>query len=161
MNPIARLERSKRVFWSRVAVTSNMYDCWPWMLKPHDPFGYGGFYFEGRTHPSHRIAWMFAKRKIPKGLCVLHRCDNPPCCNPAHLFLGTKADNAHDRHRKGRTNAARGEQQGGAKLTSADVILIRAACASGQRHKDIRARFGVSRSSVGLIANRVRWAHVS
>jgi hypothetical protein len=65
--------------------------------------GYGTIRYQGRMQKAHRVAWQLAHGPIPKGLLVCHRCDNPPCCNVAHLFLGTVADNNRDRHAKGRT----------------------------------------------------------
>jgi HNH endonuclease len=64
--------------------------------------GYGLQKFRGKTRLAHRVAWMLANGEIPDGLCVLHRCDNPPCVNVDHLFLGTHADNVADKMAKGR-----------------------------------------------------------
>jgi hypothetical protein len=72
--------------------------------------GYGVLRFEGQNHLAHRAAWAVANGPIPTGLCVLHKCDNPKCINPDHLFLGTIADNCHDRHAKGRD--AKGDNHG-------------------------------------------------
>lgn len=72
-----------------------------------DAKGYGRIGFRGRTWKTHRLAWMFANGPIPSGLQVRHSCDNPPCCNPAHLLLGTNADNMRDmRERGGHMKAA-------------------------------------------------------
>ena len=70
-------------------------DCWEW-LKCRDRDGYGS---TGRGS-AHRLAWSLVNGPIPNGLCCLHSCDNPRCCNPAHLFLGTHADNVADKVRK-------------------------------------------------------------
>lgn len=74
--------------------------CWDW-LGYKQPEGYGTFPHRG-THYAHRVSYQLHVGPIPDGLHVLHSCDNPPCSNPAHLFLGTVADNMHDRDRKGR-----------------------------------------------------------
>lgn len=87
-------------FWAKVD-RRGPDDCWEWTAGCNRK-GYGKFSLDGATRQSHRISWELANGQIPEGLCVLHRCDNPPCCNPAHLFLGTHADNHADRSLKGR-----------------------------------------------------------
>lgn len=88
-------------FWAQVHKSG---DCWEWKGKRY-PSGYGRhskFY-------AHRVAYELVHGPIPAGMFVCHRCDNPPCCNPAHLFLGTPEDNAKDRERKGRGGAKKRE----------------------------------------------------
>ena len=90
-------------FWDRCIPEPNT-GCWLWMDCAHE-FGYGLLKIGGRKGPvvrAHRYAWELHNGPIPRGLFVCHRCDNPPCCNPAHLFLGTNADNVRDMRRKGR-----------------------------------------------------------
>ena len=87
-------------FWNKVD-RRGPDDCWPW-LKGKDRKGYGQTTIAYQHHRAHRLAWELANGPIPAGLCVLHRCDNPPCCNPGHLWLGTQRDNAHDAIAKGR-----------------------------------------------------------
>lgn len=85
----------------RYAVDDNT-GCWNWLLGKDDS-GYGLLRINNKNVRAHRLFWEEMVGPIPPGLCVLHKCDNPPCVNPAHLFLGTKGDNNTDRHRKGRT----------------------------------------------------------
>ena len=120
------------------------------------PGGYGQLTHNRRHYMAHRFAYELAHGPIPGGLCVLHRCDRPACVNPHHLFLGTIADNNADKVAKGRSSS--GEQNGMAKLTEADVRVIR--CAPGL-HREIAERFGVSRGLVGMIRRRDIWREVA
>jgi hypothetical protein len=89
--------------WTNVGRDGDPDACWPWLRSTNDK-GYGRLMMGGKAGiAAHRAAWTVTNGPIPKGLNVLHRCDNPPCCNPAHLFVGTQADNNADRHAKGRT----------------------------------------------------------
>jgi hypothetical protein len=101
-------------------------------------------------------------------MLVCHHCDNPPCCNPAHHFLGTKSDNALDAVKKGlwgtydrKARAARGEQSGGAKLTTTVVLEIRACAAAGVHLGEIALHYGIHRDHARRIVTRKSWAHVS
>ena len=104
---------------------------------------------------AHRLAWELANGPIPAGLSVLHRCDNPRCVNVDHLFLGTQRDNVLDSICKGRYNVF-----GRQKLNAAQVLEIRALAASGLRHKDIAAQFGIARNTVSGIVSGASWAHL-
>ncbi len=86
---------------------------------------YGKFYLNGKRERAHRVSWMIHRGKIPKGMHVLHRCDNPPCVNPDHLFLGSNQDNVDDKMSKGRLATKHGESNVNSKLTWNDVRTIR------------------------------------
>lgn len=137
-------------------------DCWLWRGHRH-PSGHGqigrGRRADGLTY-THIAAWEIASgRKVPPGMCVCHRCDNPPCVNPAHLFLGTKADNTNDMLAKGRH--PHGEKASWAKLREKDVERIRAMRADGLTQREIADHLGVSRALVGLILQGKRWPHLA
>lgn len=137
-------------FWSRVQIGGND-ECWPW-LGAKKAAGYGNITIESgvvrTTIGSHRLAWEYANgRSVPTGMCICHRCDNPPCCNPKHLFLGTQADNMADKIAKGRDP----------RMLKPETILAIAAClARGMKHREIREELGVSESAV----QRVKYFHL-
>jgi hypothetical protein len=141
--------------------------CWEWQ-GAHHKRGYG-LTTLAVTHGKrqkwyvHRLVWTFVHGEIPEGLNVLHRCDNPPCCNPAHLFLGTLAENCADRHAKGRTH--KGETASLHRLTEAQVREIRQIAAAGVQgfavsRSAIGRRYGVARATIDDVVNRVTWKHV-
>ena len=147
-------------FWSRVAVVADSTSCWEWQ-GARNYAGYGVVNWRNRQVRCHRLAYMLAHGEIPQGLKVCHRCDNRACCNPSHLWLGTDADNIHDRDRKGRHGArrfpermsrGRGESSRFAKITDAAVEAIRTSYIPGQtRQIDLAMRFDISRTQVGRI----------
>ena len=94
---------------------------------------------------THRVAWMLEHGAIPDGMQVLHRCDNPPCCNVDHLFLGTQLDNMRDMDAKGRRGSRRGEQHHSAKLTDAEVQDLRRLAAILKNDAEVGRRFGISK----------------
>jgi predicted XRE-type DNA-binding protein len=106
---------------------------------------------QGRMHLAHRIAWELERGPIPEGICVLHRCDNPPCVRVDHLFLGTVGDNNADRDAKGRQVALRGEEHGSAKLTEEQVAAIRELASADVPQALIARAVGVSQSHVSLL----------
>ncbi len=115
------------------------------------PFGYGQISNPGGIPKrTHCLMWEIVFGPIPEGLCVLHTCDNPPCCNPAHLFLGTRTDNAADKVAKGRQ--AKGETL--SKLTLEQVKAIRADQRSGYV---VAKEYGVNGSTICRIRTGTRW----
>ena len=141
-------------FWTKVDRSGGPDACWEWM-GARAPWGYGNAWISGVSRSAHRAAWEAVHGPISDGLWVLHRCDNPPCCNPAHLFLGTQADNMRDAARKGRVGVHN------KKITEDDVRVIRSrVAAGGEFHRVIAADYGISLGQVGKIARRQIWAWV-
>ncbi len=149
-------------FWSRVDKSG---DCWLWQ-GGHLKAGYGTIQQggrAGRTLATHRVAWELTYGPIPPGLYVCHHCDNPPCCNPDHLFLGTHLENSLDRVAKGRAVrfAPRGERCGRAKLTDGSVRAARALyTAGGISNREVARRFNVHPNTMYAVLHNKTWAHV-
>lgn len=123
-------------------------ECWEW-CGSRDTSGYGLIQFNHRIHKTHRLMYYLARGDIPAGFWVLHKCDNPPCVKPTHLFLGTGKDNSQDREMKGRHIPARGEKVGTAKLTAKDVLEIRRLhYEQGYGKWRLAKMFGVSRRAI-------------
>jgi hypothetical protein len=136
-------------------------ECWEW----NGARGVDGY---GRVQRAHRVMWTEANGPIPKGMIVCHKCDNPPCVRPDHLFLGTPRDNALDRDRKGRRDFSHllraprpvGEQTRHV-LTEAQVLKMRRIYSRGATSQAALARrFVVSKSLVQAIVSRKIWRHV-
>lgn len=154
--------------------------CWPWTayrrVHGYGEIGAGGR--RGRILKAHRVAYELENGPIPDGMVVRHKCDNPPCCNPAHLELGTQQDNIADMSERGRWDvngprnlprgdshplrrrphlAARGERVGGAKLTADDVRTI---LASPDSQRVLARRFRVDRRTIAFIRQGKTWKHI-
>lgn len=131
--------------------------CWEW-LAFCDKDGYGKCNFNRQSKLVHRIVWELINGLIPNGLSVLHKCDNPRCCNPEHLFLGTHLDNNRDMVAKGRNNPSKGEKQRSHKLTELDVIAIRKRYANGEKKvSKLANEYGVNRNTIYDVINRKYW----
>lgn len=148
-------------YWPKVDTSAGPDLCWPWIGK-RDPNGYGNFDAHPGMRSAHRFAYFLAHGEIPEGMFVCHRCDNPPCQNPGHLFLGTQADNMADMWGKGRavTPFRNGSGNPLAKLTEQSVREIRRLVSEGVPQKELAALHGVSRPTISLVVSRKLWAHV-
>jgi hypothetical protein len=149
-------------------------ECWLWTACTNG-VGYGRFGIDSakRTVYAHRLGYFLEYGVDPGNLMVCHKCDQPLCQNPRHLFLGTKGDNNRDSVAKGRhawkdehlwrqhpEQAPRGERNGCAKLTEADVIEIRRLYAAGWLQREIGEKFGVRNKTVSKIVRLERWKHL-
>ena len=153
---VTGLKRTEHRFWTKVDKRSAA-ECWEWTAGRHRR-GYGKYSVNRSTLPAHRVAWVLTHGEIPEGLLVCHACDNPPCVNPAHLFLGTAKDNAADRDTKGRANTPVGERSAFAKLTDSEVLAIRA-CAA-EPLKALATRYHVSAATISRVRHNLIWKHL-
>jgi hypothetical protein len=138
-------------FWNKVDKSG---DCWVWTAGKIQ--GYGSFSQDNKHIPAHRYSWFIHNGPIPDGLLICHHCDNRPCVNPAHLFLGTRADNQRDMAEKGRSLF--GERNSRSKLTEADVLAIRGN--NDLSRYELAELFNVSYSNITSIITRQRWKHI-
>lgn len=161
-----RFKPTEQRFWEKVDVCDDD-ECWEWTAAKAR-MGYGNFALRhGVLIPAHRLSWILAHGMIPEGLWVLHRCDNPPCVNPAHLFVGTRQDNLDDMVAKRRhwahkgESITKGERNGRAKLTDAQVREIRDRyAAGGVSQPQLGREFGVTHAIIGNVVRRESWVHV-
>ena len=139
-------------FWEAVAVSRPATDeCWEW-TKARTPSGYGHLVWGNKFTYAHRLAWELTHGPIPDGMCICHHCDNPPCCNPAHLFLGTYQDNTLDSVAKGRW----GGRSKLRKLTMEQALEIRRRWADGTASQAAMGReYGLSTGAIfALVHNK-------
>lgn len=187
LDVMAFSEEDQKNFWSKVEIKRPK-DCWPWIAAvTHD--GYGRYTMRRQHNMAHRVAFRMKIGEIPKGLCVCHHCDNPGCCNPSHLWLGTNWDNSLDSLMKGRL--ARGKRNGAythpekirrgkahpfkinpmlhafgesvntAKLTASHVIAIRRFYATGKHTmQSLAMRFKISKANIDFIVKGKTWKHL-
>lgn len=169
--PIPELtERDKARFWAKVDVRGKD-ECWEWIAAGAD-FGYGIFRIGSKKYYSHRVSWVLERGLIPEDILVLHECDNPPCCNPIHFFLGTQKINIHDAMKKRRLacgdrngarihpGARRGDRNGNSKLTKFKVLEMRKLYSEGETQVSIAKYFEIGQSHVSRIVNKKNWDHV-
>jgi hypothetical protein len=146
-------------FWSKVDCSGGPDACWPWTAA-FDSWGYGQFRVDGKNVIASKFAFKI-ENELPPGLNVLHKCDNPPCCNPGHLYAGTHKQNAADMVTRGRH--AHGERGGLAKLT--DLQVLEARLRFRPKHPvhgctAMAKEFGVSVQSLHLAITGKQWAHL-
>ena len=146
-------------FWAKAEKSTG---CWEWSGGKSGS-GYGYIGFRGRLWRAHRVAWVLTNGEILEGMFICHTCDNPPCINPSHLWVGSCADNNADCMSKGRAaygaSPQGGIDNGNAKLTAEDVLAIRA-IGSTRTAKEVAVQYGVSESNIFMIRHRETWRHV-
>lgn len=146
-------------FWKHIDKKENN-ECWDW-IGACNKYGYGQIRLNDKVIRVHRFSWIIHNGKIPGDLYVLHKCDNPLCVNPNHLFLGTHQDNMDDMINKKRDNKAKGENHGMAKLTSKEVKKIKVLLNQKEiSRKRISKMFNISQSVIASINTDKTWRHV-
>lgn len=168
---IARETRARKAprlnerFWQKVDVRSSD-ECWPWKAAfRRKNEGYGAFYFDGRHHPASRMALFLSGITVPAGMEVCHHCDNPPCCNPRHLFVGTRQQNNADKVSKGRHSHM--EKVNTAKLNRHLVVEIRAEVSARKetlgrhwRAREVAQKYGTTVACINDVIARRSWRNV-
>ena len=142
-------------FFSKVNKLPN--GCWLW-TDHHDECGYGKYRANKRMFLAHRFSYEIHNGQIPEGKEIMHRCDNPPCCNPAHLRAGSHKENCQDRTAKGRDILFSGERNGKSKLTSSQVLRIRELPLPPEV---IAEMFRISITQVKRLRNFQQWKHLA
>ncbi|MCK5643866.1 MAG: HNH endonuclease, partial [Gammaproteobacteria bacterium] len=141
--------------WSRVAKRGRD-ACWLWTGATFVRGEYGAVRFEGKTQRANRVAYRLAVGLVSAGKKILHSCDNPPCCNPKHLYQGTDLDNVRDMDSRGRRKVVipKGTDHWAAKLTPKQVMKIRSLPGS---QRVLAKQFGVNRTTIARIRDRTIW----
>lgn len=148
-------------FWHSVAISGED-ECWLWR-GAMSANGYGSFRTGRRVSDgAHRVAYALFNRTHPDGLHVCHKCDNPRCVNPRHLFLGTRSDNMQDKVRKGRARSGnqKGENNPRSKLTADQAEQVKQLITSGRTNTEIAKQFGVSHTLISAIRRGKAWGNV-
>lgn len=150
--------KSGRFRWDRVQVAAG---CWPW-LGSVNRWGYGDCVYEGKRMNASRAAYAATYGPIAPGLVICHSCDNPLCCNPAHLRADTQASNLAECRAKGRARYCLGadHHRATAKLTPERVTEAKRLYASGVTQTEIARRFGVHSATISRTVRGENWAHI-
>ncbi len=164
-------DRSIRLFFRHVRISPCHDDgCWLWVGKTNG-CGYGQYVIDKKPYPAHRYSWAIVNGDPDRNLLVCHRCDNPSCVNPGHMFLGTDADNLRDAKNKGRMrgnpNLYRkrlacqvGMLNHNNRLTEGQVMEIRELYRLGNGRTDLAKQFSISSAQIIRIVRRVQWKHL-
>jgi hypothetical protein len=142
-------------FWNKVNKTSSVNGCWEWIGTSVHPFGYGRIGHNGKNYLSHRLSYELHYGPITSKECVLHKCDNPKCVNPSHLFIGNRADNAQDRTKKGRTN--KGSQVTTSIFSEQQVRDIKM---STKTTKELAIEYNAKYQTIWSIRKGINWRHI-
>lgn len=161
LDDIYMLDSVRKRFWERVAVGEG---CWLWTAKRTDE-GYGYLMVKQIGHrkymwKAHRVSYLLHHGAIPANRLLRHTCDTPACVNPAHLIVGTQAENVEDMDRRGRRRVGIGERQNSHKLTAAAIPIIRQRYADGETLQAIADAYGVTNQSIHAVVTYKTWRHI-
>lgn len=148
----------RRRLWAGVSIKGEN-ECWEWtgvIIKD----GYGQFHHKGANLLAHRVIFAVTHGRCDGPARICHTCDNPPCCNPNHLWSGTQKENTQDMINKGRRVSSAGEMNPNAKLNTNQVIEIRNQHKAGASNKDLAAKYGIGLNTLYEIITRRSWRHV-
>jgi hypothetical protein len=148
--------KQKEFFWGKVKKGER---CWSWLRGCYSA-GYGQFKAGGKGYAAHRLSYEISVGPIPEGMCVLHKCDNPPCVNPDHLFLGTQKENMQDCVNKKRhfSTQTKGSRHPNGKLTDDEVREIRK---KEKKQKEYGEIYGMTQAAISAIQKRLSYASVT
>lgn len=149
--------KHRKDFWHYVSKSRK---CWLWTGCLFTT-GYGcSCFITGKAALAHRVCWQLKRGVIPKGMCVLHKCDNRACVNPSHLFLGTSKDNTADMYHKGRNRNLRGNDLPHSKLSKRVVMNMRTEYASGTKQCLLARKYGVAQPTASEAISGKTWGWV-
>ncbi len=159
------MTNTQEKFWKKVDTSSGQDACWIWRGALGSG-GYGQVHFKhpeyklkkGTKWKTHRLAFLFTHGTLFESIC--HKCDTPACCNPAHLWGGTHAENMRDRDEKGRHKPLRGEENGSSRFTEKDILAIRRKFEEGMTQTAIANEFGVKPGHIHLVIRKKIWRHI-
>lgn len=176
LGPTKKGTHTVETFWALVGPPSGPKKCREWLGYKEPTHGYGRVGFQGRLRAAHRLAYELThgitlptSDRSRSSLMILHSCDNPPCCNPDHLRIGTGKDNSADCVLRGRQRngvytrpdrVPRGKGHGNAKLSEKDIVLIRRMRDEGEKLRSLASHFKVSESSISVICRGIAWKHI-
>ncbi|ATW62961.1 endonuclease [Corynebacterium phage phi674] len=161
IDPLAFSDKDISRFWRHIDVQGEN-ECWNW-LKSGASHGYGMFNFGGRATVkklrAHRVAYSLASGEFPPEMVVRHICDNPKCCNPKHLELGTKAENSADMVQRGRSYKQPGRRL--AKLNAQDVVNLRRRAKTGETVLSLATEYGIHERTARYAIMGKTWKSVN